>query len=312
MLNNETFLTELSRGIGEGERVILCGFEGDPDTAGPSAWRPRAWRAGKEVPFSRAANLYTTISSFHRARDGTWRRRGECWSGGLALMVDDLGTKIPMDTVSPLPPTALVETSPSNFQAWYFLDAPIRDIATFDAMIRAFISQRLLGADPGMSGVTRVGRLPISTNGKLKYGGAFPVRIVEWEPGRRFDMGGLLRAFGLRLEGRRDVLGRERLAPAMHEELAALWLHHWRWLAGRGMLKRGEPDVSGWYEMTCPWVADHSGRSDTGAAIREPAPDNGWNGAFRCHHGHCAGRGWRELTDWIVDTIAEEMGRGEE
>lgn len=308
MVDNETFLTALAAGLSEEERVILCGFEGDPDGVGPTAWKPRPWKAGKACPFGRAANAYTTISSFHRARDGTWRRRGECWSGGLALMVDDLGTKLPLDTIAPAPPTALIETSPANFQAWYFMEAPIRDMGVFDALIRAFIAQRLLGADPGMSGVTRVGRLPIGTNGKRKYGGAFPVRAVEWHPDRRFSVNALLSAFGLELRGVRNPFG-ERLVPRTSEESAALWVHHYRWLRGRGMLKREEPDVSGWYEMTCPWVGNHSGRSDTGAAIREPASDNGWHGAFRCHHGHCADRGWAELTDWINEQTVEELER---
>jgi hypothetical protein len=73
------------------------------------------------------------------------------------------------------------------------------------------------------------------------------------------------------------------------------------------MLKREEPDLSGWIEMRCPWVEDHSGGTDTGAAIREPAPENEYYGAFRCHHGHCLSKGWADLTDWINEEAVEEL-----
>ena len=74
-----------------------------------------------------------------------------------------------------------------------------------------------------------------------------------------------------------------------------------------GMVKRDEFDPSGWMEVRCPWVADHTNAADTGAAIRKPADDNGWYGAFRCHHGHCADRGWRELTEWLAARAEEEL-----
>ena len=65
------------------------------------------------------------------------------------------------------------------------------------------------------------------------------------------------------------------------------------------MVKMEEPDMSGWQDVTCPWTDGHTGGVDNGAAIREPAEENGWTGAFRCHHGTCEGKGWRELTEWL-------------
>ena len=70
-------------------------------------------------------------------------------------------------------------------------------------------------------------------------------------------------------------------------------------IRGAGMIKREEADYSGWIQITCPWTDDHADGADTGAAIREPAEENEFYGAFRCHHGHCADRGWRDLTEWL-------------
>jgi hypothetical protein len=72
------------------------------------------------------------------------------------------------------------------------------------------------------------------------------------------------------------------------------------------MLKKNAPDVSGWIPMRCPWTHDHTNQADTGAAIRMPDEENGYYGAFRCHHGHCADKGWGNLTQWMSEE-AEDL-----
>lgn len=301
----ERFLSALVGGaLGAGERMILCGFAGDPFAAGPTAWRPRAWRDGDRVEMPRGWNGYVTVGAFGRAADGSWRRRTETFAAGLALMVDDVGTKVNPSTVEALEPSARVETSPGNFQLWYFLSEPERDRVRFDGVIRAFISGRLLGADPGMSGVTRVGRLPGFVNGKPANNG-WRTRLDLLEPGRRYSVEQLLEGFSLRINGRRER--RERLPTEAALERNRAFTVAYKWLEERRMLKRPEPDPSGWTEVRCPWVEEHTGRADTGAAVREPSEENEYYGAFRCHHGHCADRGWAELTEWIAERSAEEL-----
>lgn len=304
-LNAERFLGDLAAGMGGDERLILCGFRGDPATAGAHAWRPRPWRPGAEVPFGPQENAYVTVASFLRAEDGTYRRRSECFVAGRALMVDDVGTKVDRAEVEAMRPTWRIETSPGNEQWWYMLAEPERDAARFDGLIRAFISGRLLGADPGMSGITRVGRLPGHLNGKAAHNG-WITRVVE-HTGQRWTADELLRGFGLQIAGRR--VAREKLPTAEALERNRAYAAVYTWLTQHQLLKRAEPDLSGWTEMRCPWVDNHTGRADTGAAVREPASENDWYGAFRCHHGGCAGRGWRDLTDWVADEAAEELDR---
>lgn len=298
------FLAALAGALPADERMILCAFPGDPEKAGPTAWRPRPWFPGRDVVLNEKWNGYCTVASFRRAGDGSFRRRTETFAGGLALMVDDVGTKIAPGVVEHMPPSAIVETSPGNFQWWYFLDKPEYDMARFDAVIRAFISGTLLGADPGMSGVTRVGRLPGFLNGKAKYGG-WITRLEALEPERRFSVEALLEGFQLKLNGRREPRTRLHSAEAVDRNRA--YMGTFKFLDKRGMLKRDEPDPSGWTEMSCPWVDGHTNSVDTGAAIREPAEENEYYGAFRCHHGHCIDKGWAELTDWVAELAAEEL-----
>jgi len=301
----EGFLAELGRGLREEERLILCGFPGDPYAAQPQAWKPRPWARGGELPFSPQDNAYVTVGAFKRAADNTYRRRTETFAAGLALMVDDVGTKVNPATVAGMQPTWKIETSPGNEQWWYFLAEPERDVARFDGLIRAFIHGKLLGADPGMSGVTRVGRLPGHLNGKKAYGG-WITRASEhngslWTPEE------LLEGFGLQIMGRRVT--RDKLPTEEAVERNRLFATVHKWLDQRNMLKRHEPDPSGWTEMHCPWRDEHTGGVDNGAAIREPAPENDYWGGFRCHHGHCAGKAWKDLTDWIAEQAVEELER---
>jgi hypothetical protein len=303
MTDAESFLAALGADMPPDERLILCGFPGDPNNAPTTAWRPRPWRLGGELVLPEAWNGYVTVGSFRRAADGSFRRRTETFAAGRALMVDDVGTKVDRAVVAGVPPTLRIETSPGNEQWWYLLSEPERDAARFDGVIRAFISGKLLGADPGMSGVTRVGRLPGFLNGKAAYGG-WRVQLRE-ASGRRYTCDELLAAFGLQINGRRQR--RERLQTEEALERNRAYTDAYKFLAARRMLKREEPDPSGWTEMTCPWLEDHTAGADTGAAVREPAEENEFYGAFRCHHGHCADRGWAELTDWINDQALDEL-----
>jgi hypothetical protein len=293
------FLAALGEGLEAGERMILCGFEGDPNAAPPEAWRPRPWRPGARTGLGRDDNAYVAVSSFGRAADGTWRRRVDCFAAGLALMVDDVGTKVSRESMRTVEPTVRIETSPDNEQWWFFLREPLRDVSRFDAIIRAFIAGNLLGADPGMSGVNRVGRLPGFVNGKAKYRG-FRTRVLAADYARRFDPDDLVQRFGLQLNGRRYVESKPRGSPELIERVRAFEQFAAQ-MREAGLFKRSEFDPSGWIEVRCPWVGDHTGVADTGAAIRRPSDENGWYGAFRCHHGHCAARGWPELTDWLTE-----------
>lgn len=300
------FLAAMVPTLPEDQRMIVCGFEGDPTAAPPYAWKPKPWQPGGKLGLARDWNAYITVSSFFISADHTWRRRKSLFAGGYALMVDDVGTggtaKVNPEKIN-VYPSAKIETSPGNFQYWYFLDSPEPNAPHFDAVIRAFIAGKLLGLDPGMAGVTRVGRLPGFTNGKKKYRG-FTTRLVELND-RSFSIQDLIDRFYLELRGQQRDL--PFVATQEHIRRNRAFLPVYKFLRMRGMLKRDEPDPSGWTEMTCPWVEAHTDGIDNGAAICEPAQENAYWGAFRCHHGHCLDKTWRHLTEWIHDIAADEL-----
>lgn len=298
------FLNALAGNLPEDERLIMCGFRGDPDEAPTHAWKPRPWRPGAELPFGARFNGYVTVASFGRATDSGFRRRRDTFKAGRALMVDDVGTKVDEKKLNGVTPSFIIETSPANFQWWLLLKEPERNADKFDAFIRAFIEGRLLGADPGMSGITRVGRLPGFVNGKAKNNG-FVTRLIAANPTKRFTLPALLKAFDLKLQGTRSP---PRMIPNdIARDRIKMFVTVERFLNRHGMFKRNTPDPSGWREIRCPWKDEHTKGADTGAAIREPRHENQYYGAFRCHHGSHSGKTWRDLTDWMADLAAEEV-----
>lgn len=319
MTNADRFLRELfSASMAADQRAILCGFIGDPADRRPNDWRPRPWALGAPIPFVPKANAYVCVSSFYVSADGTWRRRRERFAGAWAFMIDDLGTKLSLALLDALPPSALIETSPNNFQAWYFFMEPLTDMKQYAALGEAFIAKHAAGIDPGMAGFNRVGRLPGFVNGKAQYGGF--VTVLHSLDAHRYAPEQIAAAFGL------DIAKQRKTAAALRDELhrprgihselrdlrEAAFLTVYRFLKQRRMMKGDEADIGGWVPMVCPWKDDHTGGADSGAALRMPHEDNGYHGGFKCHHGHCADKGWRELTDWINDMATEELAAANE
>jgi len=299
----DEFLTAMKNLCPEGSRVMECSFRGDPNGDQKGKWRARI--LNRVDCLDDKANIYVCVSAMKQNARGEYRRRKENFAGGLLLMIDDLGdgaaAKFPLSTIAAAPPTALIETSKDNFQAVYIFDKPELSLVRFEALIRAFIAKEFLGQDTGMAGVNRVFRPPIGVNGKPKHGG-WAVRCEEWAPERRYSVEKLATAFGLDLKvaGPRVPRG----ATAAKADNIRAFVSVRGALKGAGMMKR-EADMAGWADCICPWVGEHTGSVDNGAAIRIPDGDNGWFGAFKCFHGACQDRGWRELTEWLADEQTE-------
>jgi RepB DNA-primase N-terminal domain len=295
------FLLAMFAEIAQGHHTVICAIPGDPEKADRKAWAGRPWWPGRTIPRSQrerflTGNAYLTISSFHALADGYRPRRKENFAAMHAVMIDDIATKVPLDRANRLPLSALVETSPGNFQGWLFLqqdsDSRDRDIAArlLDRMIAAGLTSD--GADPGMRGVTRLGRLPIGVNGKAKYverlGAPFAVRCWEFDPDRRYSIREIAEAFALDM---RAAPAQPPRAVTRAEALAALdAFEALLWCLGEAELYDGQPpSASGWIEIRCPFEDEHSAITATGTALAVPSEANEWAGGFVCHHGHCSG-----------------------
>lgn len=317
MSTNVEFLRGIFQDIPSDARVVVCGFEGDPTDPPQYAWAvkpvpPATMKGTRDIGpralFAEDWNNYTAVSSFTRADGGDgkgprFRRRKNQFAALHAVMVDDIGTgpgaKLDMNRLV-LPPTALVETSPDNFQGWLRLCPPVTDRGQAERLIMAMIHDGFQAAlDPGMAGVTRVGRLPLGVNGKRKYKG-WNVRLASFAPSICYSAEEIIEAFGLDLDAVRVSSRRSR----RHVSIEATDDPYLRVLSELKMVQ-GQPEK---YEGTlrvaiaCPWIEEHSDRADTGAAYFV-------GGGFRCHHAHGEELTFRDVKDWLraecgIDTAA--------
>jgi len=72
-------------------------------------------------------------------------------------------------------------------------------------------------------------------------------------------------------------------------------------LGRAGLLTMPLPNERG-YAVRCPWDTLHSTPDAPGSsatALLFPSEANGWRGAFKCLHAHCATRGLRDLMDLL-------------
>lgn len=284
----QAFLDTVFQNLPPDGRPWVAGFRCDP-------YHPDARWGGVPVDgrlpdiIEPGANNYLAVSSFKAGDDGRIHRRKANFAAMHLVMVDDVGTKVPVGSIT-LEPSYQLETSPGNFQCGYLLAEPVTDRALAEAVVEALVAQGLAtdGKDPGMKGVTRYGRLPCGINNKpalvAEHGRPFAVRLVEWEPGRRYPITDVIGAYGLKLgKPRAASPEREPTTPPGDDPLLD-------WLGANGHIQ-GSANAEGWTPVSCPWVGEHTGGTDTGAAYLAP-------GGFKCHHGHCERRTIHDLRAW--------------
>jgi hypothetical protein len=299
-VTNTIVLAELFKGLSSDERAILCSVRGNPSEASPTAWTGTPWHGGA-CPLHHDRNNYVAISSF-REEEKRFKRRKAQFSRTWCIMIDDIGTKIPREALpSDLLPTLVVETSPGNFQVSYFLKQPQTngDLAA-DGIKRIIEKLTGGGVDPGMAGVTRVLRLPEGINGKptcIVDGKPWQCKVWVWRPGVRTAWNDLRDAFDITERHRNyvepnDGVTQERIRcfRLMRDAIKSL-----------GLVKHATG--SGWMDITCPWIAHHTARANTGTAVAPPMKANGFMGGFKCHHGHCESKNWGDLESWVADEV---------
>lgn len=294
--NVDTFLRHIF-GADYGEAWVTS-FKHDPASSSADgriqaiAWGGAPYEANRER-VQPDANNYLCISTFRVGDDGRARRRSAMHKKTYALMIDDVGEKVPLDRIA-IQPTFKVQTSPKSVQYWYVLAEPVTDGARIRATIDNLITAGLMAdnKDPGMRGVNRYGRLPFGVNMKVKYkraDGSYPkVKLVEsprWEHRPTLEM--FAEAFGISCE---PVSSQIESRPPLPEEAEKFNTALVEALKDADLYK--EDRGRGKHEITCPWVHEHTGGADNGAAVFEAGYIDTSTGevydlgGFKCHHAH--------------------------
>ncbi|MDC0600090.1 DUF5906 domain-containing protein [Flavobacteriales bacterium] len=271
----------------------VTSFSYDPNGI-PADKRGYAWAGGyyKDTPLD-VGNQFYTVSLFTPDEKGRSRRRKATFSGLYVIGLDDVKEKLDLAQVQRLPQPTIVLKSSLNSEQWlYVLDKPCVDMNMVDNLHDGLITRGLApdSKDPGQKGVTRYLRLPEGVNTKSKRikennGVAPKCQVVVFEPTRRYTMEQLAAPFGVDLsEARRTTAVDGASAIPDHP------------LINTDLIQIKSTLSNGRFDVTCPWVDEHTDADDSGTAIF--TNDDGSIG-FKCHHGNCEGKTGNNLMKWL-------------
>ena len=294
-ITNAEFVAAVFPRLPEGASAAVSSKSGDPSLGG--------WPANRADltadSLTSETNNYLGCSSFYPGDDGSFKARKAQFAACHFLMLDDLGTKVPLDRLDGFELSWLIETSPGNHQGGIILAEPLTDGAVAVRLLNSLIDAGL--CDAGATGpLSRWARLPVAINGKPKYadedGAPFQCRLLEWRPDNRYTPQEIVDRLQLELApaGRPKKTAKPSASPdgasrgigndaddvltpkAAENPVVAV-------LKARGLYKT--PLGSGKHDITCPWVHEHTDELDTGAAYFEP--DELYPvGGFCCQHSH--------------------------
>lgn len=282
-ISNEKFLKAIF-----GEQYLethVTSFIQDPSAISPGEGS-KCWAGGyfKDISLIPDSNQFYTVSLFAPDENGRSRRRKAKFLSCFVVGLDDVREKLPIMQVERLPPPSIVIKSSLFSEQWlYILSTPCRDMDRINNLHDGLIANGLApdSKDPGQKSVTRYLRLPEGSNTKAKRiaendGLAPRCSVVEWHPERRYTLEQLAEPFGVDLDAPRSSKRVDGAADvADHPLLVSPGVH----------IK--ESLSAGRFNITCPWVEEHTGGDDSGTAL---FTNSDGSIGFKCHHGGCESR----------------------
>lgn len=218
--------------------------------------------------------------------------------------LDDIGTKIPMERVAHLVPTARLETSPGNFQLHFKLTGERCADADYMKALREAVTEAGL-SDPGVNSLGHLVRVPGGLNMKedtrrANNNQSWLVRAHEVNESAVYTPAELAAHFGVEvvpvLKPATDVKVDDGSGSHYYDSVYSM-------LERRGMLQ----GTSEYGQFTdCPFQHEHTDKKSTRTEFKAPSARNNWHGALVCPHGHCVERSPRKDGN-ILSTAYNEV-----
>ena len=123
VISNGDFMRGVFGKVTGTERLVVVSFAGNPATVGKSAWFGKPWIADKTL-LSVDHNNYTSFATFRPDDEGKYQRQKKQFAALYAVMLDDIGVKVPLDRIT-LDPSWMIETSKDNYQIGFILSEPL-------------------------------------------------------------------------------------------------------------------------------------------------------------------------------------------
>ena len=300
-VTNSEFLAAVFPELPGNARPLILGKAGDPGAGGWSGFNSDEVK----VRCPDDTNNYVTCATFKPTEHGDYRALEANAYAYHCLVLDDVGTKTPLEALPNVEPTWVLETSRDNFQVGFALATPATDFNAVKA-----IQKRVFGSglgDKGAGGVGRWVRLPVGVNGKSKHrateGGPFRCRLVTWNPAHKYGLEEIAELLAPNTPARgaashavsatltptcHPTISSDVFRPALAENAVVTALRE------AGLYKR--QIKPGQHDITCPWLAEHSDEIDSGTCFFEPSREYPLGG-FKCQHSHGDRYKLRELLD---------------
>lgn len=277
------------------QKAHVTSFTYDPSEI-PSGQHLKAWFGGYYSRFNPepVSNQYFTISTFSADEKGVARRRKALFERTHCIVLDDVKEKLPIEEVQKLPaPSWILETSKGNEQWGYILNEPCTDRFRVENLLDGLVVNGLApdGKDPGMKGVTRYVRLPDGYNTKANRwidSKPFKCQMLLWQPFNTVTLEQLAEPFNVNLDAQRRETRTDGAADVADHPLLDLV----------DIIRIKEVRSDGRFDITCPWVDEHTGADDSGTAVF--TNKDGTIG-FKCHHGACQDRTGNDLLNLIEE-----------
>jgi hypothetical protein len=257
--------------------------------------------------------LYFGTSTCKRDDKGNLFNRKSLFRRLHVVVLDDIGTKVPLDTLpKELEPTYIIESSEGNFQYGYVLETPIDVLEHAEALIQLVYESGY--SDTGGMMPTKLVRLPGGINGKMGEKKNFNVRLTKSD-GPLWTPQNLLRVMDLDVQWDEVMADTEGMVKrrasrsvgtspwspikAQAAALGGIVDPVLEWLYDREMVMS---ETDEWVQIECPWKELHSkgGEDTAGYSPLGRGQEHEERRGFHCFHGHCKDRKIGELLAYVA------------
>lgn len=208
-MTNSDFLSEVYRGLSDGEYGWICSFTANPEQG---EWAGRYYqntpRQAALIDAAAQSNNYFCTAILGGTNDAGQMVRGKSTFVRLAaLVIDDIN---PDDLLGGF--SWSIQTSPGKHQVGILLDADDPDcqsLALIDAVMAALYARGKLGGnDSSGNAAVRYVRLPNGLNTKPRPAGPWEVRLETWAPNVRWSLADACASMGIQLDTLRSAVSR--------------------------------------------------------------------------------------------------------
>lgn len=272
------------------------------------------------APYALYYATSTARSTIEDTRDGereVLRNRKGLFERFHVLVLDDIGTKIPLDKIpETMQPSYIIESSEGNFQYGYVLETPMENIAEAEALVDIAYSSGF--SDAGGKMANKLVRLPEGLNGKAGIRGTWRVQLTELND-RKWTPDALLEEMCvgftwadvladpelLRNRAKTKIINASKWSSTHPEysTLTGVIDPVLEWLSDENMILN---ETGEWFTIRCPWGNEHSNNDDSAGYNAVGYGEDPTARGFHCFHDSCSGRKTPDFLMWVAQNSGIE------